>query len=83
MVCADIQSNPFDGHLTPGTHFKYYLLLVDAFSQFAVLLGTNTISSTLIATLLNQYKRQFALLPNQDTSPDVEFTPSTLTLAPG
>jgi hypothetical protein len=53
MVCADIDSNPFDGHLTPSTHFKYYLLLVDAFSRFAMLLGTSTISRTSIATFLN------------------------------
>ena len=59
MVLADIQKNPYERGLTSNTHFRYFLLLVDAYSLYPVLLGMNTISTKEVLRLLSVYRTMF------------------------
>jgi hypothetical protein len=51
MVMVDIISNPFDFGLTIKSHFRYFILFVDVFSSFPVLLGINDQSATTVIQL--------------------------------
>jgi hypothetical protein len=59
MVMVDIISNPFDFGLTIKSNFRYFILFVDVFSSFPVLLGINNQSAGTVIQTLQLYHTMF------------------------
>jgi hypothetical protein len=59
MIMVDIFSNPFDFGLTNKSHSRYFILFVDVFSSFPVLLGINYQSTGTVIRMLQLYSTMF------------------------
>lgn len=69
----DIEKNPSPKGLTPGTHFRYYLIVVDQATTYSVLLGTNKISSAEVLRLVKLYCAMFRSQHANDGPISVDF----------
>jgi hypothetical protein len=55
----DIVYNPSHQGLTPGTHYRNYLLMADAYSRFTILLGLNSKSTASVIDALQFFARNY------------------------
>ena len=51
----DVIPNPADGGLTNDTSFKYYLIVVDAFSRYFAMIGMNRHNASAVIDAINQF----------------------------
>jgi Reverse transcriptase (RNA-dependent DNA polymerase) len=77
MAMADIIDNPFERGLTVKTHFPYYLLVVDVYSSFPVLLGLHSINTMSVLQAFDFYRSYFRPSYKDDTTNEI-IIPSLL-----
>jgi hypothetical protein len=78
MVMVDIISNTFDFGLTIKSHFRYFILFVDVFSSFPVLLGINDQSATTVIRTLQLYHAMFCPTVDRTNAAQSELNLSNL-----
>jgi hypothetical protein len=72
-ILLDIEKNPSPKGLTPGTHFPFFLVVVDQATTFSVLLGTRKIPSAEVLQLVKLYWAMFRSQHSNDGPISVDF----------
>jgi hypothetical protein len=73
-----VDPNPFDFGLTIKSHFRYFILFVDVFSSFPVLLGINDQSATTVIRTLQLYCTMFCPTVDRTAAAPLELNLSNL-----